>query len=195
MLALAVAGGLGLASGPAAAAAARPGGGYGPIRLGMAQADVGPALEGIAHDVVFLPTSAEHPLGDVAGERMDRMLVMTPWEDVFVGRIDPTTRIQVGVHGGRVVTVMLRTKLAAEGRACRRAFTALVARNRAEFGPVPVADTPNAPAVFSNGKARFVDWTLYLGRIQESGGTCDLTADYMSDADKGIETTWRAALP
>ena len=123
------------------------------------------------------------------------MAVMTPWEDVYVGRLDTNTRIQVGTHGGRVVSVMLRTKLAAQGRACRSAFTTLVKRNEAEFGPVPVADMPGNSQTFSNGKVGFDGWTLYLGRIQQTGGNCDLTADYISNSDKEVETNWRARLP
>lgn len=172
-----------------------PPGGYGPIRLGMIQADVRGLLDGIARDVVFLPTSVNHPLSDVSTDRMDRMAVMTPWEDVYVGQLDTNTRIQVGTHDGRVVSVMLRTKLAAQGRACRSAFTTLVKRNEAEFGPVPVADTPGKSPAFSTGKVGFDGWTLYLGRIQQTGGNCDLTADYISNFDKQVETNWRAGLP
>ena len=191
---MAAAAALALAAARAAPASPQPGG-YGPIRLGMAQADAKLALDGIARDVVFLPTSADHPLRDIAGGRMDRMAVMTPWEDVYVGRLDADTKIQVGAHDGRVVTVMLRTGMKAQGRACLDAFTALVKRNAAEFGPVPVADMPGGPQTFSDAKAGFDDWTLYLGRIQQTGGHCDLSADYISKLGKEIETTWRARLP
>ena len=193
VLALVLAGSLDAPAIHAAPKSPQPGG-YGPIRLDMAQADAKAALDGIAHDVVSLPTSPDHPSRDIATARMDRMAVMTPWKDVYVGRLDDGTRIQVGAHGGRVVTVMLRRELAAEGRACRDAFTAFVERNEAEFGPVPVADMPNSQA-FSNGKVGFDGWTLYLGRIQQTSGRCDLTADYVSSSDKEIETSWRARLP
>lgn len=169
-------------------------GGYGPIRLDMAQADAKIALNGITRDVVFLPTSADHPLNDIADNRFDQMAVMTPWEDVYVGRLDPDTRIQVGTHRGRVVSVMLRTTLAAQDRACRSAFTALVKRNEAEFGPVSVTDMPGDSQAISDGKIDFDGWKLRLGRIQ-TGTTCNLTADYISNADREIEARWRARLP
>ena len=114
---------------------------------------------------------------------------------MYVGRLDDGTRIQVGAHDGRIVSVMLRTRLAAEGRACSDAFAALLERNEAEFGPVPVSGMPGNSGAFSSGKAGFDGWTLYLGRIQGMGGRCDLTADYVSSSDKEIETRWRARLP
>lgn len=169
-------------------------GGYGPVRLGMTQADAKRALNSIARDVVFLPTSADHPLNDMADNRLDRMAVMTPWEDVYVGRLDTNTRIQVGTHVGRVVSVMLRTRLVAQDRACRSAFTSIVKRNEAEFGPVPVADMPGDPKYLSNGKVDFDGWKLRLSRIQ-TGTTCNLTADYTSDSVSKIEASWRARLP
>ena len=171
-----------------------PLGGYGPVRLEMTQADAKRSLDSIARDVVFLPTSADHPLNDMADSRLDRMAVMTPWEDVYVGRLDTSTLIQVGTHGGRVVSVMLRTRLTAQDRACRSAFMALVKRNEAEFGPVPVADMAGNSQLFSNGKVDFDGWRLRLGRIQ-TGATCNLTADYVSNSDSGIEASWRARLP
>lgn len=122
------------------------------------------------------------------------MAVMTPWADVYVGRLDLNTRIQVGTHGGRVVSVMLRTRLVAQGRACRSAFTAFVKRNEADFGPVPVADMPGDPQYLSNGKVDFDGWKLRLSRIQ-TGTTCNLTADYASNSDSKIEASWRARLP
>ena len=194
VLTLVAAGSLGAMTGNASPTSLQPGG-YGPIRLGMIQADVRSVLDGIARDVVFLPTSVDHPLSDIASDRMDRMAVMTPWEDVYVGRLDTNTQIQVGTHGGRVVSVMLRTKLVAQGRACRSAFMTLVERNEAEFGPVPVVDMPGNSQTFSNGKVEFDGWTLYLGRIQQTSGNCDLTADYISNSVKEIETNWRARLP
>ncbi|TVV70187.1 hypothetical protein [Sphingomonas solaris] len=169
-------------------------GGYGPVRLEMTQAEAKRVLNSIAGDVVFLPTSADHPLNDMADSRLDRMAVMTPWEDVYVGRLDTNTLIQVGTHGGRVVAVMLRTRLAAQGPACRSAFMALVKRNEAEFGPVPVADMPGNSQLFSNGMVDFDGWKLRLGRIQ-TGASCNLTADYVSNSDSKIEASWRARLP
>jgi hypothetical protein len=160
----------------------------------MTQAAAKRALDGIARDVVFLPTSADHPVDDMADHRLDQMAVMTPWEDVYVGRLDTNTRIQVGTHGGRVVSVMLRTRLAAQDRACRSAFTALIKRNEAEFGPVAVADMPANSRLLSDGRADFEGWKLRLGRIQ-TGATCNLTADYLSNSEKEIEASWRARLP
>jgi hypothetical protein len=180
-------------AGPAFPVSPRPGG-YGPVRLAMAQADAKRVLNGIARDVVFLPTSADHPLNDMADKRLDRMAVMTPWEDVYVGKVDTSTLIQVGTNGGRVVSVMLRTRLVAQGDACRSAFMALVKRNEAEFGPVPVADMPGNSELFSTGKVDFDGWKLRLGRIQ-TGSTCNLTADYVSNSDSEIEAGWRARLP
>lgn len=169
-------------------------GGYGPVRLEMTQADAKRVLNSIAHDVVFLPSSADHPLNDMADNRLDRMVVMTPWENVYVGRLDTNTLIQVGTHGGRVVSVMLRTRLEAQGKECRSAFMALVKRNEVEFGPVPVTDMPGNSQLFSDGKVDFDGWTLRLGRIQ-TGATCNLTADYISNSDRKIEASWRARLP
>jgi hypothetical protein len=169
-------------------------GGYGPVRLEMTQADVKRVLNSIASDVVFLPMSVDHPLNDMADNRLNRMVVMTPWEDVYVGRLDTNTLIQVGTHGGRVVSVMLRTRLAAQGQACRSAFLGLVKRNEVEFGPVPVADMPGNSQLLSDGKVDFEGWTLRLGRIQ-AGATCNLTADYISNSDSKIEASWRARLP
>ena len=169
-------------------------GGYGPVRLEMIQADAEKVLDSIARDVVFLPTSADRPLNDMADNRLDQMAVMTPWEDVYVGRLDTNTRIQVGTYGGRVVSVMLRTRLTAQDRACRSVFKALVQRNEAEFGPVPVADMPGDPQYLSNGKVDFDGWQLRLSRIQ-TGTTCNLTADYVSNSDSKIEASWRARLP
>ncbi|WP_159979334.1 MULTISPECIES: hypothetical protein [unclassified Novosphingobium] len=169
-------------------------GGYGPVRLAMTRADAERVFNGIARDVVFLPTSADHPLTDMADNRLDQMVVMTPWVDVYVGRLDTNTLIQVGMHGGRVVSVMLRTRLAAQGQACRSAFLGLVKRNEVEFGPVPVADMPGNSRLISDGKVDFDGWTLRLGRIQ-AGATCNLTADYISNSDSKIEANWRARLP
>ena len=169
-------------------------GGYGPVRLEMVQADAKKVLDSIARDVVFLPTSADRPLNDMADKRLDQMAVMAPWEDTYVGRIDTNTRIQVGAHGGRIVSVMLRTRLTAQDRACRSAFDALVKRNEAEFGPVPVADMPGNSQLFSDGKVDFDRWRLSLGRIQ-TGATCNLTADYVSNSNSEIEASWRARLP
>lgn len=170
----------------------RPGG-YGPVRLGMTEADAVRALNTVARDVLSLPTSAENPLDDIADRRLDRMAVMTPWEDVYVGRLDASTRIQLGAHAGRVVTVMLRTRLTAGDPACRSAFAALVARNAAEFGRVPVAEQPGN-AGMANGRVDFAGWKLRLERIQ-TGTTCNLIADYTSDASSAIEADWRARLP
>lgn len=171
----------------------RRSGGYGPVRLEMSEADAKRVLNSF-HDVVFLPSSADHPLNDRADNRLDQMAAMTPWEDVSVGRLDTNTLIQVGRHGGRVVSVMLRTRLSAEGQACRSAFRALVKRNETEFGPVPVTDMPGNSQLFSDGKVDFDGRTLRLGRSQ-TGATCNLTADYISNSDIKIEANWRARLP
>ncbi len=186
---LAVALSLGLGS-AMAATASRQEGGYGPIRLGMTEADAKHALDGIAHEVSALSKEAMDD-GDEA--TLAKMAVAVPWEDSYVGRLDPTTKMQFGVHDGRVVTVMLRTTLSTQGQGCRDAFAALVRRNDAQFGPVQVADMASNPAAFTDGNASFAGWTLSLSRMEMEPGICNLAADYTSDADKGIEARWRAS--
>ncbi len=155
----------------------------------MTEVDAKHALDAIARDVFPLPMDAMDD-GDEA--TLARMAVAVPWEDSYVGRLDPTTKIQFGVHDGRVVTVMLRTTLSTQGRGCRNAFASLVKRNDAEFGPVQVADMAGNPA-FTDGNASFAGWTLALSRMEMEPGRCNLAADYTSDADKGIEARWRAS--
>lgn len=174
-----------------AAPASRHDGGYGPIRLGMPAAEAKQALEHIAHDVSFLSMAA---LANDDEVTLSRMAVVVPWEDSFVGRLDPATRIQFGIHDGRVVTVMLRTSLSTQGHGCRDAFAALVSRNETEFGPLQVADVPANPDAFTDANATFPGWSLALSRLEMEAGTCNLTADYTSDADKDIEAKWRASM-
>ena len=174
-----------------AAPASRRIGGYGPIRLGMAVAEAREALGHIAHDVSFLSKAA---LASDDEATLLRMAVVVPWEDAYVGRLDPATRIQFGIHGDRVVTVMLRTSLSTQGPGCRNAFADLVRRNEAEFGPLQVADVPANPDAFTNAGATFPGWSLMLSRLEMEPGTCDLTVDYTSDADKEIEAKWRAGM-
>ena len=165
-------------------------GGYGPIRLDMPEAEAKIALARIAKDVAFLSMAVMETNDEAA---LAKMVVSIPWEDTYVGTIDPTTRIQFGVHDGRVVSVDLRTKLAAGDRECRNAFAALVQRTRAEFGSIQVADDSGSFLNSSNGTASFAGWTLGLGRLGSESGVCNLMADYDSNSEKGIEARWRAS--
>ncbi len=180
---------VGLSAARAAPRSAHPGG-YGPIRLGMPEAEAKVALTRIAKDVAFLSMAVIDSDDEAA---MAKMVVSIPWEDTYVGTINPTTRIQFGVHDGHVASVDLRTKLATEGQECRTAFAALVQRSRTEFGPIQVADVPGGFLNSTNGAAGFAGWTLSLGRLETHSGACDLMADYDSDAEKGIEARWRAS--
>ncbi len=179
----------GLSPARAAPQSAHPGG-YGPIRLGMPEAEAKVALAGIAKDVAFLSMAVMASDDESA---MAKMVVSIPWEDTYVGTINPTTRIQFGVHDGHVVSVNLRTNLATGDRECRTAFAALVHRNQAEFGPIQVAETSNSFLNSSNGTAGFAGWTLSLGRLETHSGACNLMTDYDSDTERGIEAQWRAS--
>ncbi len=180
------------ASGPLAHAAApsTPAGGYGPIRLGMPEAEAKRALAGMARDATFLSMAK---MDDYDPATMAKMVVAVPWEDTYVGTIDPTTRLQFGVHAGHVVSVNLRGSTGNQGKECRALFAEWVKRNEVEFGPIPVADTPSNPAAFTDGSAKFPGWTLWLSRTELEPGRCDLGADYIAAEDKAIETEWRAS--
>ncbi len=179
----------GLSAARAGALASAHPGGYGPIRLDMPEAAAKGALAGIAKDVALLSMAAMDNDDEAA---MAKMVVSVPWEDTYVGTIDPTTRIQFGVHGGRVVSVNLRTKLAPQGTQCQDAFAAMVRRHQAEFGPIQIAEMPGGLDKFANGTANFAGWQLGLSRMETQSGTCNLMADYDSDSETGIEADWRA---
>lgn len=53
---------------------------------------------------------------------------------------------------------------------------------------------PGNSPLSSDGKVDFDRWKLRLGRIQ-TGATCNLTADYLSNSEKEIEARCRARLP
>lgn len=165
-------------------------GGYGPIRLGMPESEAKAALARLAKDASFLSMAA---MEDDDPAAMAKMVVTMPWEDTYVGTVEPTTRLQFGVHAGHVVSVNLRSKFASQGQECRAAFAALLRRDQAEFGPIQAADVPSNPSAITDAKASFAGWTLWLSRLELEPCTCNLTADYVSDEDDAIEKQWRAS--
>ena len=168
----------------------KPSGGYGPIRLGMPEPEAKAALTRLAKDASFLSMAA---MEDDYPAAMAKMAVTIPWEDTYVGTVGSATRLQFGVHAGHVVSVNLRSKFPLQGQECRAAFAALLRRDQAEFGPIQAADVPSNPAAITDGKASFVGWSLWLSRLELEPGTCNLTADYVSDEDATIEKQWRAS--
>lgn len=178
---------LGLAPALAAPVSRNPGG-YGPIRLGMAEADAVKLFPSVAHDISKLTMDA---LSSYDPATLSKMAVAVPWEESYVGRLDPNTKVQFGVHDGRVITVFLRTSSGDPAATCRAAFAAEVRRNEAEFGPLQLTGDQNDPAASITADGDFSGWALDLNGTEMEDGKCSLTTDYTSDTDKTVEEAWR----